>query len=328
MTPQGPTRVGSSRLLGLLPVALVLFAYLILALAPFKWAPPRRLANAVAADADGVRFSGAGLARTREAPRWLARAIELGSLRLDLRFRTYAPEQHGPARIFTISRDLHLRNLTLGQQGRDLVLRLRRPGSTANGTPSYRLPEVLGGTGWHEVELVIAPGSLRVWADGEMVLAAPLPERPLANWDRHYLVALGNELNGLRPWRGEVARAVVQVGDERVDYSSSAILELPERFWVFANRPRWGYEDYIYPHSLADWIGNLGLLIPLGFLVAARDGTRGSWCRALAVCALTSLVVEIAQVFFSRHPSASDLVLNILGGAAGASIARWRFVRA
>ena len=308
---------------GLVLVGLVLLAYGVLALAPFRWAPPRRIENAATADAAGIRFPAAGLAHSREAPPWLDRAATLDRLRLELRFRTYSPRQDGPARIFTISRDLHLANLTLGQEGSDLVLRLRRPGSTPNGKPAYPLAGVAGDARWHEVEIVIVPGRLRVAVDGRPALDTPLPERALAGWNRSDLVALGSELNGLRRWRGEVARAVVEVDGESVDYASPGALVLPETFWSFANRPRWLLPEDIDHTSIEDWVANFACFVLLGFLLGAIGGRRGSWPRALMICALASFVVEVAQGFFSRHPDSIDWALNTLGGATGAGIARW-----
>lgn len=309
--------------LGLVLVALVLSAYLALALAPFRWVPPRHTLNAAAAGAGGLTFSAPGLARTRDAPGWLEQASDLGTLRLDLRLRTYAPAPRRPGRIFTVSRDYHFRNLTLDQMGSDLVLRLRRPGGTPNGKPAYRLAGVLGDTNWHDIEVAIAPASLRVTVDGTLALARTLPERPLVGWDRRYLVAIGNELHGNLPWRGQVARAVVEVGPERIDYATAGLLELPERFWAFANRPTWLFEDFAFPESLDDWVANFIAFVPLGFLLAALGGKRDSWRRALVLCAVASLVVEVAQAFFSRHPSTMDWVLNSLGGGVGAAMACW-----
>jgi VanZ family protein len=313
---------------GLFFVALVILAYVALALAPFRWAPPHRLPNAAMVDGDGLRFPAPGLLRTREAPAWLAQARDLGSVRLQFRLRGYSPEQGGPARIFTVSRDVHLANLILGQEGPDLVLRLRRPSSTPAGKPPYTIPGVFRDSGWHEVDIAIKPGSLRVEVDGRVALATELPERPLAGWDRRYLVALGNEVNGLHPWRGEVARAVVELGRERLDYASLEHLELPGQFWVFANRLTKLSRDDLDPPAIADWIANFVSFIPLGFFLGALGGKHGSWRRAFAICALASLLVEIAQFFFSRHPSVPDLILNTIGGATGAGIARWLVGRA
>jgi hypothetical protein len=130
---------------GLLLTSFVLLAYVGVALAPFRWAPPRRHANAAAAGADGIRFPSAGLAHSAAPPGWLERAATLGALRLELRLQTYALDQAGPSRIFTVSRDLHFADLTVGQEGSDLLLLLRRPGSAPNGKPAYSVPGVFLG---------------------------------------------------------------------------------------------------------------------------------------------------------------------------------------
>jgi hypothetical protein len=309
--------------LGLLLLALVLAAYLVLALAPFRWVPPRRVANGAIASTAGLSFPAPGLVRTPGAAPWLERAVALGMVRLALRVRAHDPAQQDTARIFTVSRDYHFRNLTLDQAGPDLLLRLRRPGSTLNGKPFYRLAGALAAPGWHEIEITIAPGRLLLLVDGRITLAEPLPERPLADWDPGYPVVLGNETNGNLPWRGDIALAVVEAGAERVDYARAGLLEVPERYWAMGNRPTWLLEDYAFPTSIEDWIANFVSFIPLGFLFAALGGRRASWPRALAMCALTSLSVEVAQAFFSRHPSTLDWVFNTLGGGAGALVAQW-----
>ena len=68
---------------------------------------------------------------------------------------------------------------------------------------------------------------------------------------------------------------------------------------------------------------NLAMLIPFGFLLALRIRTSRSsvetiWTVGL-LAALFSLGIEAAQFFLpSRQPSATDLVLNSVGGMVGA----------
>jgi hypothetical protein len=302
-------------------VALMAAAYLGLALAPFRWVPPRRTVNGATADAGGLGFAAPGLASTPEPPAWLSRAAETGTLRLDLRLRAYASDEGETGRIFTVSRDYHSRNVTLDEEGTDLVLRLRRPGATPNGKPAYRLPAVLTDTDWHDVQVTIAPGQLRVTIDGRVVLTEPLAERPLRDWDLGHRVALGNEHHGHLPWRGEVARAVVEVGSTTIDYASPNAVEVRTHFWQFGNRPTWFLEDYVYPHSVEDWLANFIAFVPLGFLLTALGRRPRAWRRAIWLCAIGSLLVEIAQGFFARHPATMDWAFNTLGAAVGAAVA-------
>lgn len=309
--------------LGWALIGFMVAAYLGLALAPFRWVPPRRAVNGATADARGLSFAAPGLASTSEPPAWLSQAAETGTLRLDLRLRTYVSDRSEGGRIFTVSRDYHSRNLTLDQEGADLVLRLRHPGATVNGKPAYRLPAVLADTSWHEVQVAIAPGRLEVTVDGRVALTRPLAQHPLLDWDRGHRVALGNEHHGYRPWLGEVSRAVVEVGPTRIDYASPNTVELPTHFWQFANRPIWLLGNYVYPDSVEDWIANFIAFVPLGFLLTAVGRAPRAWRRALWLCAVASLVVEIAQGFFARHPATMDWLLNTLGAAVGAAAAAW-----
>jgi hypothetical protein len=304
-------------------VAAAFLAYVFASLAPFKWSPPRRVDNAAVASVAGLSFPAAGLARTFEAPAWIGRAIQQEQFHLDLRLRPHPGEQRRPARIFTVSRDFHLANFVLDQEGADLVLRLRRPGSTAAGKPPYTMRGVLRDGGWHDVAVAVASGSLRVAVDGSTVIEAELPDRPLAGWNPGYQVALGNELNGIVPWRGDIARAVVDVDGARVDYAQPVSTERPVRFWAFANHLRWGVREEITFDALEDWAANLVSFTLLGFFMAAIMWPDTSWRRTVLTCAIASLLVEVAQVFFSRHPDIIDWILNTVGGALGAWLAQW-----
>jgi len=77
--------------------------------------------------------------------------------------------------------------------------------------------------------------------------------------------------------------------------------------------------------SRADMLSNLVLYVPLGLLAATRLTLGNNRSRALAalaataVCAGVSLLIECGQVFsLSRVASATDLLMNAVGGAAGA----------
>ncbi len=70
--------------------------------------------------------------------------------------------QTGPARIVSLSEDTDRRNLTLGQQGCDLVFRLRTPLTGENGgKPQLRVPNVFS---------TISPQNLTITYDGADIL--------------------------------------------------------------------------------------------------------------------------------------------------------------
>ena len=66
------------------------------------------------------------------------------------------------ARILTISRDHWQSNLTIGQQGVDLVVRLRRPGSTSWGGPIFEVPGVFAEPRWRQLRLSIEESRIEI----------------------------------------------------------------------------------------------------------------------------------------------------------------------
>lgn len=74
--------------------------------------------------------------------------------------------QDGPARIISISTDPFQRNLTLGQSGKDLIVRLRTPITGENGiNPSVAIPNVFRDVSLHRLVITYEPAILRVYVD-------------------------------------------------------------------------------------------------------------------------------------------------------------------
>jgi len=74
--------------------------------------------------------------------------------------------QAGPARILSVSRDPYHRNLTLGQDGQDLVIRLRTSLSGQNGTyPTILIQRVFADTTPHHLVLTYGQSVLKVYID-------------------------------------------------------------------------------------------------------------------------------------------------------------------
>jgi hypothetical protein len=303
---------------------MLLAAFVILALEPFRFSLPSRVANGAVVDAGGtVRLPAPGLVRTTAPPGWLAGAVEHNRLTVDLRVRTYSVDQYGPARIFTVSRDPLTRNLTVAQDGADLIIRLRTPASTLQGTPAHTIPGVFRSTDWRSVGVAISPGTLAVTVDGRLVRTASLPEASLANWNRRFYLALGNELTGERPWLGEITQALVRAPGQVIDYARDGGVEVPGAYWVglFWDPPPWD-DDFFRTDRRWDLALNLVGFVPLGFVLALARGRRGGFVFAVGVCALVSLGVEAVQVLCpERHASLADWMLNIVGAAVGAWLA-------
>lgn len=76
-------------------------------------------------------------------------------------------EQHGPARIVSLSDSPYLRNFTLGQEGRDLIFRLRTPATGLNGVwPELRVPNVFTDTRPRDIVIRYEHGTVHCVIDG------------------------------------------------------------------------------------------------------------------------------------------------------------------
>lgn len=75
---------------------------------------------------------------------------------------------------------------------------------------------------------------------------------------------------------------------------------------------------------MADLLRNIILFVPLGAMLAlVMRGSR--WYRAILIAALTSALIELAQLAIAgRDPSIGDLLANSLGGIVGAVGVRTR----
>jgi len=306
-------------------VTAAVLAYLAIGYYPFHLQSPVRIWDNGAAYSDSgvLQLLRPGIARSNSAPEWLEHAIAGSSLKVTLEIKPAHARQFGPARILTLSRDPYSRNLTVAQEGEDLVVRLRTPSTDLNGLPGYQLPGALGAPGWHGIEIRIMPRRMEVSVDGAEALSAPLPENALADWAPSYRLALGNELSEDRPWLGEIRVASISAGGQPpIDYSRPGALDLPRHLAVtqahiIANpfsSPRWSINR--------DFVLNLLGFIPLGALFVCLRGGRHGVVIATAACAALSLGIELGQLFLAgRVTETADLILNILGGALGAWLA-------
>lgn len=306
---------------GRLCTAGLLAAYLFVALSPFQWRVPLPRNGAVWIDRGSILFSSPGLARTPAAPKWLDRVSRGDEFKVRLRVRPTSVLQTGPAVIFTVSANQDERNVTIRQDGTALLLGFRTVRTNLDGDPHYIIPNIFRCVAWYDIELAVGAETATLLVDDKAVLVKRLPPRRLANWDGRYCLALGNELNGGRPWLGEISQATVEIGADAIDYLASGALTVPPRFWVFVGLPR------IIPTLSALWtrsglldaLLNLLAFIPVGFVPALSRRLRRPLLVAVGLCATASLAVEVTQFFFLyRVPSVSDWILNLSGGAVGA----------
>ena len=324
------------RALRTIALAWVLVLYAAASLWPYDWDGGRLVRNAATPLPEGgVGFPGPGIALARETPTWLETAIRTGRLALSLRVRPLAPEQFGPARIFTLSASPFERNLTVAQERADLIVRLRTPRTDANGRvegePVARVRDLFLTPGWIDLDVVIEPGRLRITVDGATRVEQALPRHPLVGWDVSHRVALGNEMTYNRPWLGEIARAVVRTGERSADHAAIRDLEFPKLLLITTKFPKlMPFRDF----NPTDAVQNFAFYLPLGVLLGLLVGIGRRprrWRVILGVALLVAVVsasLETLQLLVPRRaPSVDDWLFNVVGGACGAMLASWSACR-
>jgi VanZ family protein len=311
---------------GLTAAALTMILYLAVGLYPYDFRLPGiGIADNMAAflPKGGLEFRppGPGIARTEEPPPWLASAVATDHLDIFLRVRPASSQQYGPARIMTISFDHRLRNLTVGQDGADLIFRLRTPRTDLNGTPPIQVAAVFKETRWIDLMFSVRPHRLTIKVDGHVVSEEELSAQPLANWDPSFRLALGNEFSNDREWLGDIKVAQVSTPAMISEYTSRDVLQIPPKIFVSTPNPRLYPLRYLEMHDAV--INVLGFL-PLGLLLSSRRRGRKPFLLGLIVVFSTSLTIESLQFFtVNRQPSVDDLLMNTLGGMLGWIPGRW-----
>lgn len=161
--------------------------------------------------AGGLAVSGPTLIASSGAATGVIEATKTSNeLTIEVWVKPVSTSQQGPARIVTLSTDLHNRNFTLGQglwgnQPSDVFdVRLRTTATDNNGMPSASTP--VGSVSpllTHLVYTRDASGVVRVYVNNAE-RASGTVGGDFANWDESFRLALANELTTDRPWLGEL----------------------------------------------------------------------------------------------------------------------------
>jgi len=94
------------------------------------------------------------------------RISETSQFTVRAKFATANLNQNGPARIISLSRDSLHRNLTIGQDNKDLALRLRTPITGQNGSDiKLSVPNFFADTNPHRIIMTYTKAKLQVYVD-------------------------------------------------------------------------------------------------------------------------------------------------------------------
>jgi len=306
-------------------LTLTLIAYAIACFYPFEFSNPTT-PNALTKLADGeLQFREQSIAYNQAPLDW---QNNFNRLVIDMEFTPQNLQQQGPARILSLSKDITQRNLTVGQVGTALDLRLRHPGSNDNGTPGFRIPDVLT-TSRLALHIDWSGAGLKIVTNGETKFNQASPTPTDAQWDSSMPLILGNELSLDRQWQGTLHRLQIKADDKTVfDLKFDAIA----RSWAWQPDHELSYaKEYLLPfqHATLDKRGLLDMIynalgfIPFALVICWRKSQIPSLLAVIGACAVLSASIETIQlVFAGRHTSGTDLFLNSLSGGLGWWIAR------
>jgi Concanavalin A-like lectin/glucanases superfamily/VanZ like family len=206
---------GGSRFTRFVPAlaALYLAAVFLVLLYPFHFSSPYATHdNSVAwpENAKGAQFGKTGLLVSAAPPVSLYRRLSPGGrLSIELWLSSASAHQTGPARIISYALNPWERNFTLGQQGDDLVIRLRTTATNADGIPSLHVANLFRPGKMQHIVVTHDLAGERVYVDGKLRAASATPRGDFSTWDPTHFLAFGNEVSGGRPWNGTIAYAAI-----------------------------------------------------------------------------------------------------------------------
>lgn len=239
--------------------------------------------DGVVVGADGWLISEGPVSEVSEA---VAAADEVGVVAV---VRAASSEQPWPAPILSIAGDTFHRNVTIGQEGESLLVRLRTDATGPDGTPpQLAVPGVFANDAAHVVAVTSDGASIEVSVDGDASSMRLEPE--------------ANVLMRLLPVGTDDIR-ISTIGPTALVLSFHALLLVPWGIYLACRRPR--------PTRWA--LVALGLVVPvlveLGLWLVAAPGT---WVPSMILLGLAACAAGAVTV----------VVFRAVAPARGASVRR------
>jgi hypothetical protein len=160
-------------------------------------------AKAVRRVAGSLEIRKATIIRSDKPPSKIIEAVRKSSeLTIEAWIQPANTTQNGPARVVTLSKNPNERNFTLGQEKTLYEVRMRTSRTSTNGMPSTSTPNrSLATRLTHVVYTRDRGGRTRIYLNGKQSATASVLG-DTRTWNNQFRFALGNELDGSRPWLG------------------------------------------------------------------------------------------------------------------------------
>ena len=160
---------------------------------------------------EGVAFGQSGMLISATTQPGLYRGLTFGEgLTIELWLKTASAHQSGVvARIVSYSLNLWERNFTVGQDGHDLIFRLRTTRTDADGEPSLDVAGVFLPGRMQHIVVTYDFAETRVYIDGKLRALSGRVEGGFGTWGASQFLVFGNEVSGARPWNGSIVYAAI-----------------------------------------------------------------------------------------------------------------------
>ena len=301
--------------MALLAVTLLL---IVVSYYPFAWDPPRTVRNEVTRNPDGsLQFGKMNNARTPGTPAWLDEVRRSGVVQIRLEFVPDSLQEN--ASIMMLASNFFTTDFALVQDDSDLLVYLRRPMSDANGDPPFLVDGILRSKRSNSVDIVMRHDNIRIAVDGRTRLSEHVPTDSARAWGQGR-IALGDEVDGGRPWQGTIRLAQVRTAGHVVDYVRPGALSIPESYFYFPDHvlpfPPKGEQQWL------DVFLDMMSFVPVGFLIvwAWRPPLRALPAAALGAVLAVALAAG-KTLFHGRHASVAAIVMEMGGVLLGALLA-------
>ncbi|HEX9757381.1 MAG TPA: LamG-like jellyroll fold domain-containing protein [Nitrospiria bacterium] len=154
----------------------------------------------------GMEIRGTAGIRSSSSAEKLYNAMKTGSgITLEFWITTKHLNQKGPARIISYSANKVRRNFTIGQEGRDLIVRLRTTKTNLNGkNPEWRVEDVLDSNHPQHIAVTYDFFKEKIYVDGQLRDSSTALSGDFSNWNPTFPLLIGNEGTGNRPWVGKI----------------------------------------------------------------------------------------------------------------------------
>ena len=153
--------------------------------------------------ADGLEVRSGAMIRSVDAVTRVSKAVRRsGRFTVEAWVRPATPDQTGPARIVSLSRDGSNRNFTLGQDSNRYDVRFRTTKTTRNGIPSLASPATSAAPRLtHIVYTRDRQGHTRMYVNGKQASEGQVGG-DTSNWDDSFRLVMADEHTKDRQWLG------------------------------------------------------------------------------------------------------------------------------